>query len=170
VAEFATNSTHTTRISVNSSTLSLSTAARMSTATPFFTQSSVSNSGGCPKAPGRQADVAAQVEAGQKVAPAKRRPAGGIGRRGRGRLVRPERNLRQRVECPDLARVELPDGTRLGDGPHGAGEQGQHPRVRLPGCDREPSDGPARCGRVPAHRRRIKRRQPFRIGQPLHLD
>src|SRR5215469_3989625 len=51
VAEVATNSAHTTRISVNSTTLFLSTADRIATATPFLTQPSVSSSGGCPNAP-----------------------------------------------------------------------------------------------------------------------
>src|SRR5215471_19390765 len=51
VAELATNNAQTTRISVNSTTLFLSTADRIATATPFFTQPSVSSIGGCPNAP-----------------------------------------------------------------------------------------------------------------------
>jgi len=48
VAALATNSTQTTRISVNSVTLFLSSAARIATATPFFTQPSVTASAGWP--------------------------------------------------------------------------------------------------------------------------
>ena len=50
-AELATNSTHTTRISTNSTRLFLSIADRMATATPFFTQFSDSASGGWPNFP-----------------------------------------------------------------------------------------------------------------------
>ncbi len=46
VAELATNSAQTTRISPNSSTLLRSTAFRIEIATPFFTQSSLSSSAG----------------------------------------------------------------------------------------------------------------------------
>ena len=48
VAALPTNSTHTTRIRVNSTTLVLSTSLRIATATPSFTQPSVRVSGGCP--------------------------------------------------------------------------------------------------------------------------
>ena len=50
-AELATNSTHTTRISANSTRLSLSIAVKIATATPFFTQFSDSVSGGWPNFP-----------------------------------------------------------------------------------------------------------------------
>ena len=46
VAELATNSAQTTRISTNSSTLLRSTAFRIEIATPFFTQPSLSSSAG----------------------------------------------------------------------------------------------------------------------------
>jgi hypothetical protein len=42
---------HTTRIRVNSTTLFLSTAFKIATATPFFTQPSDRVSGGCPNLP-----------------------------------------------------------------------------------------------------------------------
>ena len=50
-AELATNSTHTTRISANSTRLSLSIAVKIANATPFFTQFSDSVSGGWPNFP-----------------------------------------------------------------------------------------------------------------------
>ena len=50
VAELATNSAQTTRISTNSATLLRSTASRMVTATPFLIQFSVSSSAGWPDA------------------------------------------------------------------------------------------------------------------------
>ena len=56
VAALPTNSTHTTRISVNSATLVLSTAFRIATATPFFTQFSDRVSGGWPEPARGQVD------------------------------------------------------------------------------------------------------------------
>jgi hypothetical protein len=47
----ATNSTHTIRISVNSTRLSRSIAVKIASATPFFTQFSDSMSGGWPNFP-----------------------------------------------------------------------------------------------------------------------
>ena len=58
VAALPTNSTHTTRISVNSATLLLSTAFRIATATPFFTQFSDRVSGGWPNLPAGRSMVA----------------------------------------------------------------------------------------------------------------
>ena len=62
VAELATNSAQTTRISTNSATLLRSTASRIVIATPFLTQSSVSSSVGVPNLPDGSATVAGAGE------------------------------------------------------------------------------------------------------------
>ena len=61
-AEFATNSTQTIRISVNSTRLFLSTAVRIATATPFFTQPSLSVSDGWPNFPAGRSIVVGDGE------------------------------------------------------------------------------------------------------------
>ena len=65
VAELATNSAQTTRISTNSATLLRSTAFRMLIATPFVTQPSLSSSAGVPY---RSAGTATVVGAGDDPA------------------------------------------------------------------------------------------------------